>query len=57
LTIDLPAQVIIKPNGEKIPFEVNPFKKECLVNGWDQISLTLLHEDKIAAYEARAARG
>jgi 3-isopropylmalate/(R)-2-methylmalate dehydratase small subunit len=51
LTIDLPAQTITCPNGSKIPFDVHPFKKECLVNGWDQIGLTLLHEDKIAAYE------
>jgi 3-isopropylmalate/(R)-2-methylmalate dehydratase small subunit len=51
LTIDLPAQLVVKPGGEVIPFDVNPFKKECLIYGWDQISLTLLHEDKIAAFE------
>ncbi len=51
LTIDLTAQTIACPNGSKIPFDVHQFKKECLVNGWDQIGLTLLHEDKIAAYE------
>ncbi|HPC16587.1 MAG TPA: 3-isopropylmalate dehydratase small subunit [Candidatus Hydrogenedentes bacterium] len=53
LTIDLPAQRIVKPNGEAIPFEIHPFKKECLINGWDPISLTLRHEDKICAYEKR----
>ena len=51
LTIDLPAQQIVKPDGSKIPFDVNPFKKECLINGWDQIGLTLRHEDKVAAFE------
>lgn len=53
LTVDLPAQQIVKPNGSKIPFEVNLFKKECLLNGWDQIGLTLRHEAKIAAFEKR----
>jgi 3-isopropylmalate/(R)-2-methylmalate dehydratase small subunit len=51
LTIDLPAQQIVKPDGSRIPFDVHPFKKECLINGWDQIGLTLRHEDKIAAFE------
>ena len=53
LTIDLPAQQIVKPNGSKIPFDVHPFKKECLLNGWDQIGLTLRHEAKIAEFEKR----
>lgn len=52
LVIDLPNQHILKPNGEAIPFDVDPFKKQCLLNGWDQIGLTLLHEEKISAYEA-----
>ena len=51
LTIDLPAQQIAKPNGSKIPFDVHPFKKERLINGWDQIGLTLRHEAKIAEFE------
>ncbi len=55
LTIDLPNQKIVKPNGETIPFEVDPFKKHCLVNGLDQIGLTLAHEEKIAGYESRRA--
>jgi len=53
LTIDLPAQCIEKPDGEAIPFDIHPFKKECLINGWDPIGLTLRHEDKICAYEKR----
>ncbi len=51
LTIDLPEQKIMKPDGGVIDFEIDGFKKECLLNGWDQIGLTLRHEDKIAAYE------
>ncbi|GMV93349.1 MAG: hypothetical protein AMXMBFR82_31270 [Candidatus Hydrogenedentota bacterium] len=51
LTVDLPAQTITKPDGSTIAFEVDPFKKECLLNGWDQIGLTLRHEDKITAFE------
>ncbi len=53
LTIDLPNQKIIKPDGGEIPFDVDPFKKHCLLNGLDQIGLTLEHEDKIAAYEKK----
>ena len=52
LTIDLPRQVIVKPQGEELPFEVNAFNKYCLVNGLDDIGLTLRHSDKIKAYEA-----
>jgi len=51
LTVDLPSQKIVTPSGREIPFDVDPFKKECLLNGWDQIGLTLRHEDKIAAFE------
>jgi len=53
LTIDLPNQKIIKPDGGEIPFDVDPFKKHCLLKGLDQIGLTLEHEDKIAAYEKK----
>ncbi|HUW61365.1 MAG TPA: 3-isopropylmalate dehydratase small subunit [Candidatus Bathyarchaeia archaeon] len=51
IMIDLPGQQIVKPDGSRIPFDVHPFKKECLINGWDQIGLTLRHEAKIAAFE------
>ncbi|MFP4500349.1 MAG: 3-isopropylmalate dehydratase small subunit [Candidatus Hydrogenedentota bacterium] len=53
LTVDVEAQTITKPNGESIVFDIHPFLKERLVNGWDQIGLTLRHADKIAAYEQR----
>lgn len=51
LTVDLPNNRIVKPDGSSIAFELDAFKKECLLNGWDTIGLTLRHEDKIAAYE------
>ena len=52
LTVDLPRQVIVKPDGTELPFEVQPFRKYCLVNGFDDIGLTLRHADKIKAFEA-----
>ncbi len=52
LTVDLPAQRIVKADGEVIEFEVNAFRKYCLVNGFDDIGLTLRHADKIKAFEA-----
>jgi len=57
LLIDLPRQVVVKADGSEIPFEVQPFRKYCLVNGFDDIGLTLRHADKILAFEAeRIAR-
>ncbi|MDO5693191.1 MAG: 3-isopropylmalate dehydratase small subunit [Pseudomonadota bacterium] len=52
LTVDLPRQVIVKPDGTELPFDVQPFRKECLLNGWDDIGLTLRQSDKIKAFEA-----
>ena len=52
LTVDLPRQVVVKPDGSEIPFDVQPFRKYCLVNGFDDIGLTLRHADKIKAFEA-----
>lgn len=52
LTIDLDKQVVLKGDGESIPFEVNAFRKYCLINGFDDIGLTLRQSDKIKAYEA-----
>ena len=53
LTIDLERQVIVRPQGEEIPFEVNAFRKYCLLNGFDDIGLTLRQSDKIKAFEAQ----
>ncbi len=52
LTIDLDRQVVVRPQGEEIPFEVQAFRKYCLLNGLDDIGLTLRHADKIKAFEA-----
>lgn len=56
LTIDLERQVIVRPNsgsgGEEIPFDVIAFRKYCLLNGFDDIGLTMRHADKIKAFEA-----
>jgi len=54
LVIDLPEQAVKGPNGELIAnFEIDAFRKHCLVNGLDEIGLTLQHADAIRAYEAR----
>ena len=57
LTVDLERQVIVRQNrdevvGEEIPFEVQAFRKYCLLNGFDDIGLTLRQSDKIKAFEA-----
>ena len=52
LTIDLERQVIVRPQGEEIPFDVIAFRKYCLLNGFDDIGLTMRHSDKIKAFEA-----
>jgi len=57
LTVDLPRQVIVKADGSELPFDVQPFRKYCMVGGFDDIGLTLRHADKIRAFEAeRLAR-
>ncbi len=55
VTVDLPAQTVTDPDGTAIPFEIDPFKKRCLVEGLDDVALTLEHAEAIAAYEARVA--
>ncbi|MEO5771688.1 MAG: 3-isopropylmalate dehydratase small subunit [Burkholderiaceae bacterium] len=57
LAVDLPRQRVIKPDGAELGFEVQAFRKQCLLNGWDDIGLTLRHADKIRAFEVeRLAR-
>ena len=53
LKVDLPSQTISKPNGDVIKFEVDAFRKHCLINGLDDIGMTLEHVDDIKAYEKR----
>jgi len=53
----LPRQVVVLPQGEELPFDIEPFRKYCLTNGFDDIGLTLRQSDKIRAFEAeRLAR-
>ena len=53
LKIDLAAQTVTRPDGKTLSFDVDPFRKECLLNGWDDIGLTLRHAEKIREFEAK----
>jgi 3-isopropylmalate/(R)-2-methylmalate dehydratase small subunit len=53
LTIDLEAGTVTTPEGEAYSFQIDPFRRYCLVHGLDDIGLTLQHADEIQAYEAR----
>jgi len=53
LTIDLERQAIIKPDGVELAFDIQPFRKYCLLNGLDDIGLTLRHADQIRAFETQ----
>ncbi|MDR3416251.1 MAG: 3-isopropylmalate dehydratase small subunit [Nevskia sp.] len=53
LTLDLPAQTVTTPSGRVLRFDIDPFRKDCLVRGLDEIGLTLQQADAIRAYEAR----
>ncbi len=55
ITVDLEAQTVTRPGGQNISFEIDPFRKHCLINGLDEIGLTLRKEDKIKAFEAQRA--
>jgi 3-isopropylmalate/(R)-2-methylmalate dehydratase small subunit len=52
LTVDLERQVVVKPDGTELAFEVEAFRRHCLLGGFDDIGLTLRHADEIRAYEA-----
>lgn len=52
LTIDLERQVVATPDGEEFTFEIQEFRKQCLLGGLDDIGLTLRHSDRIRAFEA-----
>jgi 3-isopropylmalate/(R)-2-methylmalate dehydratase small subunit len=53
LTVDLETQTITDDSGLRIPFQIDPFRRDCLLNGWDDIGLTLRHEALISDYEKR----
>ena len=54
LTIDLEAQEITGPDDGVIKFDIDPYRKYCLLNGLDDIGLTLQKEDKIKSYEEKS---
>jgi 3-isopropylmalate/(R)-2-methylmalate dehydratase small subunit len=51
VSVDLEKQEIRGPDGGCISFEIDPFRKQCLLNGWDDIGLTLRHESEISSFE------
>jgi 3-isopropylmalate/(R)-2-methylmalate dehydratase small subunit len=51
ITVDLPSQKVIRDNGESFSFDLDPFRKHCLVNGLDDIGLTLEHQTEITTFE------
>ncbi len=55
LTVDLESQTITGPDGGSISFDVDPFRKHCLLNGLDDIGLTMQKADSIDAFEAKQA--
>ena len=55
VTIDLARQVVIRPNGEEIAFDVDPFRKHLMLNGLDDIGQTMQHAARIDAFEAAPA--
>jgi 3-isopropylmalate/(R)-2-methylmalate dehydratase small subunit len=55
VTVDLERQVVVRPSGEEIPFEIDAFRKHTLLNGLDDIDQTLQHAPAIDKYEAQAA--
>ena len=55
MTVNLRKQQIQADGGMSFGFQVDPFRRQCLLNGWDDIGLTLRHEDLISQYESRSA--
>jgi 3-isopropylmalate/(R)-2-methylmalate dehydratase small subunit len=53
ISVDLQKQEVVRPNGSRIAFDVDPFRKQCLLNGWDDIGLTMQHEKDISEFESR----
>jgi len=53
LRIDLAAQTVTRPDSKVLSFDVDAFRKECLLNGWDDIGLTLRHAETIREFEAK----
>ena len=56
LTINLQDQVIVRPSGSKVLFEIDNYKKHCLIEGLDDIAVTLDNEEKIDSFENKTAK-
>jgi 3-isopropylmalate/(R)-2-methylmalate dehydratase small subunit len=56
LAVDLEQQTVTTPGGESFNFDIDPFRKHCMLNGFDDIGLTLAHADEIKAFEAKHRR-
>lgn len=56
LSIDLEKQVITRPDGEEIPFRIDPYRRDILLQGLDDIALTLVHEEAISQFEQKPER-
>ncbi|MBI3440400.1 MAG: 3-isopropylmalate dehydratase small subunit [Proteobacteria bacterium] len=57
MTVDLPNQKVIRENGEVFSFDIDPFRKRCLLDSLDDIGLTLEHEAKITMFENKQREG
>jgi 3-isopropylmalate/(R)-2-methylmalate dehydratase small subunit len=57
LNVDLPSQTVTLPSGKTFTFDITPHRKHCLLNGLDEIGLTLQHADEIKAFEAKHKAG
>jgi 3-isopropylmalate/(R)-2-methylmalate dehydratase small subunit len=55
IAVDLEKQEVRGPDGGIVKFDVDPFRKQCLMNGWDDIGLTLRHESDISSFESKRA--
>ena len=53
ISVDLEKQEVRGPDGGSIKFDIDPFRKQCLLNGWDDIGLTMRNENKISTFEAQ----
>ena len=56
IDIDLETQTVTTPFQDRFPFDIDPFRKHCLLEGLDEVGLTLARQDAISAYENRASR-
>jgi 3-isopropylmalate/(R)-2-methylmalate dehydratase small subunit len=56
MTVDLEKQTVTRPDGEVVKFEMDPFRKHCLVNGLDEVGLTMTKGKQIEDYEAKLDR-